>query len=238
MEEFLSKNYFFITHFVEIFAAVMGLLFYRKYKNSAGRYFIWFLVYVAIIELIGEYPRYVIKHEFLHFFKDLIEGTIIEKNKWFYTLFWSIGSAVFYAFYFQKVIESKKFVRFLKFSTLVFVLCSIVNISLNWDAFFMTNLPFIDILGMSLILLSIILYFVEVLQSTNVLTFHRTIHFYIGAVLFLWLLVTTPFVFYDVYFSQLDMDFVKLKALTILFSNIFMYVTFALTIIWCQPDEN
>lgn len=238
MEEFLKNNYFFITHFVEFLAAIVGLIFYRKYKNSAVKYFIWFLVYVAIIDFIGGYPRYLKKYEFLYFLKDLLEGTKFEYKNWFYTMFWGIGSALFYAFYFQKIIKSKKSIRLISFSALLFVVSAILYISFNWTAFFTTNLSFIEIFGTSLILLSIILYFIEVLQSIYVLRIHRSMHFYIGTVIFLWFLVTTPLVFFEVYFSRSDMDYAKLKALTILFSNIFMYVTFAFALIWCQPDEN
>ena len=51
MEEFLKQYYALITYGVELLAAVTGLLCLKKYKTTAAKYFIYFLVYVFILEL-------------------------------------------------------------------------------------------------------------------------------------------------------------------------------------------
>jgi hypothetical protein len=61
LREFLLHNYGFLTRLVEIIAAVSGILVFKKYKDTAVKYFIYFLIYVAIIELIGDYTSYVAK---------------------------------------------------------------------------------------------------------------------------------------------------------------------------------
>ena len=69
MEEFLRNNYFLITHSLEILAAITGLLLFAKYKRIAAKYFIYFLVYITICELIAKYSYYIDKGQFFHFLK-------------------------------------------------------------------------------------------------------------------------------------------------------------------------
>lgn len=237
MQEFLLNNYLFITYLVEIIAAVIGLLFYRKYKNTVARYFIWFLVYISCMEIIQSYPVWLTKYAIFSPVSQIIQGTKFETNYWLSTIYWSLGSVIFYSFYFRKIIKSHSYVRLIRYSTLLFVVSSILYISLNWDAYFKSVITFIEIFGLSIILLCIVLYFVEVLKSENVLMFYKSLSFYIGAVVFIWILITTPLMFYDVYFSRQDMDYVMLKAIVFLSSNIFMYLTFAFALIFCKTEE-
>lgn len=237
MKDFLLNNHSFIRYFVEILAAVTGLFYYKKYKVTAVRYFIWFLVYVVIIELIGGYPRYVRDYPFLSSIEAILKDTKFERNFWWFTFFWNIASAVFYSFYFRKVIKSNKFISIIKYSTLLFVACSIIYIGLYWDAFFVSSLSFINIFGTSIILMSIMFYFIEILQSDKILSFHKSINFIISAVLLIWFLIITPLVFYQMYYSTADWIFVFSRRMIYLFTNIFMYSSFTIALIWCKPQN-
>ena len=237
MQEFLLNNYSFTIHFVEILAAVTGMFFYKKYKDTVARYFIWFLVYVVILELIGTYPTFVKNYEFLSSVRGYLEGTKFERNYWWYTIFWRIGSVLFYAFYFSKIIKSKKTIKVIQISAVIFGFCAPLYISMHWEAFFVSSFSFVNIFGVSVILLSIVLYFVEVLQSDEILVFYKSLDFYIGSVLFIYFLIKTPLVFYDIYFSRSDMAFVMLKATINLVCIVFMYLTFTFALIWCKPQN-
>jgi len=235
VQEFLLNNYSLFTHSVELIAAIVGLLYYNRYKDAIAKYFIWFLVYVAIIELIGAYPRFIRYYEFLSPIKNFLAGSKFERNHWWFTLCWHVGSAVFYAFYFREIIESSRLKAIIKICVLLFLGSSTLYILLHWDAFFVSFFPFIFIISVSIILLSIILYFIEVLQSEKLVKFYTSLNFYIGVVVFIWALITTPLVFFDVYFSTEDMDFVMLRAVILLSSNMFMYLGFVFALIWCRP---
>ena len=78
MNEFIQKNYTLLINLLEFIAAITGIIFYKKFKYSSCKYFIWFLVYITICEIIGSYTIYVKDGRFLYFLK----GTIIEKNYW------------------------------------------------------------------------------------------------------------------------------------------------------------
>ena len=106
MEEFLEQNYALITHFVIISAAVTGIFCLKKYKNVPVRLFIYFLIYVALVELIGNYPTKFREWDIFY----LIEGTLFERNYWWFTIFWSIGAILFFTSYYQRIITNLKYV--------------------------------------------------------------------------------------------------------------------------------
>jgi uncharacterized membrane protein YfcA len=55
LEVFLNKYYALINFAIVFLPAIIGVYSYRKYKNTHAKYFIWFCVYVAIVEIIGSY---------------------------------------------------------------------------------------------------------------------------------------------------------------------------------------
>ncbi|MEZ4802796.1 MAG: hypothetical protein R2797_08475 [Gelidibacter sp.] len=238
MNEFLLQNYSWITHGVEIIAALAGIFCFKKYKNTKIKYFIWFLMYVAILELVGSYPRYVIAFEFLKDAKEYLKGTKFQNNYWFFTIFWSIGSALFYTFYFRMNIKSNVFKTILNYGIILFLAGTTIHLAINGNLFFSVRPIFINVSGVSIILLAIIFYLLEILKSDKVLKFHKSINFYIAATVLLWLMITTPLTFYNNYFSSADWNFVFLKWQIFLFANVFMYLTFTFALLWCNPHND
>lgn len=238
MEEFLKTNYSFLTKFFEFIAAITAILCYKKYKNTTIKYFIYFLVYVALIEFVGGIPGYVEKYDFLFDIKEKLKGTIFEKNYWWYTISWNIGAPIFYSFYFRKILKDNMFINTLKFTSFLFLVSSIIFIVLNLKAFFISSFPFINIFGTLMILLCVVFYFIEFLKSDEILIFYKSINFIVSTTIFLWWLVITPLVFYQIYYSKADWDFVILRWQIYLFANICMYLTFTFALIWCKPEND
>ncbi|WP_417213529.1 hypothetical protein [Bizionia sp.] len=232
MNEFLSQNYFLITHSVEFLAAGTGLFLYKKYKSTAVIYFIWFLVYSAFVDLISRYPR------FFHYLEtfDSIENTMFERNYWYITIFWVIASTLFYVFYFQKIIQHPKLKTILKFTKWLFLTASIIILTTQYEKLYISYIPLIQVLSTLTVFLAISLYLYEILNSDTILNFYKSINFYISAIVLIWWLITTPLVFYELYFSQADWNFVFLKYQIFLFANVFMYVSFTLALIFCKPQ--
>ncbi|NMH85927.1 hypothetical protein [Flavivirga algicola] len=252
MDEFIRQNYSFITHSVELLAAVIGLLVFRKYKSTAAKYFIYFLVYLTLCDFISMYARAVRPDRFLNF----LIGTIFEKNYWWATLYWNVGAILFFAFYYYKILKIGLFRNVVKFAAYIFFVFSIIYIALNWDDFFVRFFPVISILGAIVILLCAVFYFIEILQSDKILTFYKSINFYISLAIFIWWLIITPIVFYDIYYTYdiksstsldsvmlkrevyRDWDFVILRRQIYLFANVFMYLTYTFALIWCKPEND
>lgn len=236
MNEFLLKYNFTITFSVEILAAVTGLLFYYKYKQTVAKYFIYFLIYLSVCDFSNSYVFYI-KDGFLSFLK----GTVFIWNFWFSTLFWNIGAIVFFAFYYSKILKTGTYKRIVKKSGYIFFMFSIMYILLNWNDFFIRFFPIISLLGAIIIFLCCVFYFIEIIQSDRILTFYKSLNFYISSTIFIWWLIITPIVFYDSYIyhpqgSGKDLDYMNLRRYIYLFSNICMYTTFTFALIFCKPD--
>tara|TARA_R110002111_G_scaffold6830_4_gene28706 strand:+ start:4879 stop:5529 length:651 start_codon:yes stop_codon:yes gene_type:complete len=215
-------------------AAIIGLIVYKKFKNSHAKYFIWFICTIPLIEIFGGYPWHLEDWGLFH----LIEGTVFERNYWWFTLFWTMGSALFYSWYLEKVIANKMYSILLRVSRYVFFVISILVIVTNIDEFFLYNLSPIVLGGTVLIILSCFLYFLEILTSDKILDFYRSINFYISATLFIWFLITSTILFFDKYFNDMDWNFVLLKWQVFLISNIFMYSIFTFALLWSKPEKN
>ena len=100
LRDFILNNYSLLISTVEIIAAVAAIIVYKRYKQSTVKYFLFFLVYVAILEIIGGYPEVIAKYESLKPIKDFLKGTWAEQNYWWYNIFWKIVAPLFYSFYF------------------------------------------------------------------------------------------------------------------------------------------
>ena len=234
VEDFLGKNYSVISHGIEILAAVIGLFFYKKYKGTAAKFFICFLCFIVLCDFIGSYTKYVHNNGFFNF----LQGTVWENNYWWSTLYWKIGAILFFSFYYQKILTTLLYKRILKYGTFIFSIISIVQIVTDLEGFFNQFFPSISILGSIIIMLCVFFYFIEVLLSENILTFYKSLNFYISVAIFLWWLIITPLVFYDIYNSTADWTFVILKWQIYLFANFFMYSMFTFGLIFSEPENN
>ncbi len=214
-------------------AAVTGLLLLKKYKFTAAKFFIFFIFYLVFCDCFGLYANYTSKDGFLEF----LEGTPLEKNYWWTTLTWFIGAILFFVFYYHRILKSKRDKKIIKYSGISFLFISILYIGFHFQDFFVRFFPIISVLGAVVILLCVILYFIEILQSEKVLTFYKSLNFYISSSILIWWLIITPLVFYDIYFSTSDWDFVFLKWQIYLFANIFMYTTFTVGLIVSKTDK-
>ncbi len=232
MNEFLLEYNNTITFSVEILAAVTGLLLYKKYGQSVAKFFILFLVYLSFCDFANTYVYYV-KEGFFSFLKN----TKLIRNFWWTTLYWKIGAICFLSFYYSKVLTRTIFKKVVQYSGLSFFLFSIIYIYINWEDYFVRFFPIISIFGAIIIFLCSVFYFIETLQSDKILSFYKDLNFYISAAIFIWWLIITPLIFYDIYNSHYDWNFIFLKWQIYLFANILMYSTFTFALIFCKPEE-
>ncbi|MGY0392606.1 hypothetical protein ACW5R3_08640 [Bizionia sp. KMM 8389] len=232
MIEFLLNNASLISLGLEILAAVTGLVFFSKYKHTAAKYFIYFLVYVVFFEVVGRYTRFIKNDGVLSF----LENTLLEKNYWWYSLCWLILSVAFYGWYYLKTLTNKNHKKILKFTLFGFLIYAVLITVLNWEAFFNTNFVSITVFGALIILQCVFYYFLEILQSDKILTFYKSLNFYITcSILILWL-VQTPLVFFEPYFGILDMDYVYLRNFINLNIIAFMYLSFTIGLVVSNPN--
>ncbi len=238
MKEYFSQNYFYILNEgVIILTGAMGLLFLKKFKHTDVRYFIYFLIYVVFVELLGYYPRFSITYDSLNWLYQWKKGTLLERNHLWYAIFWEIGSALFLSFYFFRVLKGRIYKKIIKNATLIYSLGIIISLVLFYQVYYTAQMKLIWFLGVIQIMLCVVIYFLELLNSDKIMSFYKSMNFYIAAVFFIYFLIYTPLVFYQIYYSTADWEFIFLRRDIILFANMFMYLTFAFAFIWCKPDH-
>ncbi|KJD34222.1 hypothetical protein PW52_13595 [Tamlana sedimentorum] len=233
MNTFFIYYYTAIIYSLEILAAITGVFVYKKFKNTAVIYFIHVLIYSFFIDLLGGYTMLINANGFLSF----LRNTRFEQNYWWYTLMWNLGATSFYVYYFLKILKSNSFKKALIGLWAIFILSSIFIISFNFDTFFTSNLSLINNFSAILILLSCMFYFVEKLYGNNIFYFYKSINFYISITLLFWWLIMTPLVFFDNYNTRSDWNYVFLRRQIYMMSNIFMYLTFTFSLLWCKPQN-
>ena len=55
---FIKSNYDLLFKCAEVLAAIIGIFLFKKYKNdNAAKLFIYFLIYVNVVETIGSYTN-------------------------------------------------------------------------------------------------------------------------------------------------------------------------------------
>lgn len=237
MNDFLIEHRSLIYHSSEFIAAVIGLLLYKSYKKTSTIYFIHFLFAAWAVDAIGGYTNYVIDYEFLHSLRDLLKDTILEKNRWWYTIFWQIGATLLILRYYMKILKSKGLLSILKVVGWLFLVVSIGKIVINFDAFFVKSFPIHQILSTSVVLVCITFYFIDLLGSDTILTFNKSVSFYVSCIFLLWYLTIATTQFYEPYYNSVDNAYVRLRRLIYIYAIVGMYGSFGITLIYCRPKK-
>ncbi|WP_290206642.1 hypothetical protein [Winogradskyella bathintestinalis] len=232
MGEFLKQNYFLLTYSVEFLAAVIGLFSLKKYSHTAAKFLIYFLVYALIIDLLHGYPQYLRNINNYN----LIEGTLFEKNYWLSNIFWFGGLVCFLFFINYKIINNTQLKTALKYSFIVYLLLFVLYAIFNFSLLFLTLNSFVAILSLWMVFVCSSVFYVQFLQSDLILAFHKSLYFFINSCFLLWNIIMIPLVFYEIYFSTADWNFVILKWQIYLTVNIIFYLTLSLALIFCKPE--
>ena len=230
MIEFLAKNFNFITYGFEFLAALTGIICLKKYKYSTTKYFIFFLIYLFFIEVVG--ASLIYHPDFYPIY--LLRSIGFQITNW-YNVFWFFGSIVFILYYFHSLLKLKQAKFIIKMVGVLFSVVMLCHFMLHFDIFMTSHPKLYQFLGLLATFICIAFYFIEFLQSDAVLNIFKTFGFYVSIGLLIWWLTITPVIFFDFYNTEADWHFVNLKRLIFLFANIFMYTCFTVGLIISKP---
>ncbi|WP_461303902.1 hypothetical protein [Aureisphaera sp.] len=222
---------------LELLATIAGFYFLKKSPANIfpEKYFVQFLLFTVIVELIGSYApiAYFEGYNTFSFLKD----TPVADNKWLYNIY-SIVSGGFFAFYFAQHIKNKVWKKLLFYIMYAFVITSIVNL-LATDVFFTKDSRYSNIVGTFVILLSVILFYFDLLRSDKILNIRFSMPVYVSIGVVIFYLSITPITIFSEYFSRGSGNslFVEMQSKLILYSNIFMYSCFILGFLICSRKK-
>ncbi|WP_055445744.1 hypothetical protein [Lacinutrix mariniflava] len=238
MKAFLIEYYSIITKLFELMAAITGLICYRKFKNTNVKYFIFFLIYILFVENIGNYPVYVENNESFKWLSIYFEDTVFEENYWWFQIFWTVASTLFFLFFFRKNLNNFYVKQVVKYGMYSYIIVSTLIISLQWEILKNTYFQSIDVISFFIILFIVSAYFIQILKSEKVLLFYHHFPFYVACGILVFSILTTPLTFFEGYFNTSDWNYIILKWQVFLFANIFMYSVFSIGLIVCKPEKN
>jgi len=213
--------------FSELLAAIIGTFYFYKYRHTPLRYFLYLLWYITITEFTGSYAS---KNNVLVFFDE--NG--IDYNYWLYNLLYIVFFIVILVIYLRSIKNSVQ-KKIIKYFILIYILISIINWSFIQNFLFeMSTLPFV--LGSIFLIISVIFYFIQLLKSEKIKTFHKELLFWISIGLLLFHAGTIPFAL------KLN-DYVLIPGIHKLFLIIYvlaisMYLVFTFGFIWSKKHDD
>jgi hypothetical protein len=171
----------FLTYF-QVVTAIISSIYYYKYKSTFLKYFSFLLWYISLNEFIGKYYTiYTGNH-----------------NQVFYNIK-QVVEITFYLLLFSKYMNIKNSVlitRLLLLYVLFFLIYCIWHSLLN--EYF--AIPYL--IGISFIVVAIILYFIEILRSDEIIFINNKLLFWIGMGLLIYYVPTIPFKVVTFYYQN------------------------------------
>ncbi len=220
-----------IANLLEILSFLIGLYYYRKYPSRPTYYLVLFLGLTVSVELAGWYAI-LMKFGYLTF----LEGTPFQKNFWLYNIY-GVVSYLFYINYFKWFLTSVRSIAILNIASIVFLVVAAIE-TLFFPGFFETFLPIYRIFGTLLVLMSIAIYYLELLKSDQILQVHKSLPFYISVGALMFHLCTTPLFIYVSYFNySIDPGFAVLYRQVIFGTNYFLYSIYIAGFLICSQTK-
>ena len=212
--------------FSEIIAAIFSTIFYFKYKNTAFKYVLFVLWLIVLTEALGHF------HKELHIYYTDENG--IKYNLFLYNILSLILFPAYYFMYYKtiKIVKYKSVIK-------LFILIFIITYILNWVFFqnFLTDYPLYPrIIGSIFLTITVIFYFIELLRSDQIISFHRLVPFWISVGLLVFYTSTIPFtVVQNTYMLSNDDAILKIFIIKLLLATA-MYLIFAFGFIWSKKE--
>lgn len=224
MKEFLLENRSLITKSVELIAAIAGTIYIRKNKNSVLKIFVLYLWLTFFTELIAMYT-YILQNNYDYQWFINIKNSYFCYNRWLYNIYGFLAIGLIGLFY-SNLMTSHLFKTIIRIVFIAYSLFAFVFFTFT-DAFFLRTLPYGLIFGTAVICLYVILYFIQLMRSEEILSYYKLPSFYISIALLLWYICATPLFIFDGYFLAVNTEFVSFRHLLLLFLNIFTYLCYA-----------
>lgn len=223
-----------LTHLLEFLAALSGSYYLRKTKHSPMvRYFVWFLWLTVFVEIIATYAGAAFHSDYKYF--SFIKGTPFAGNYWIYNIY-SIIAFTAYISLFSFHLQDKKWRKGLLFTTGIFIVSSIVYLFVT-DVYFKAHSSFTFFVGSLIVLISIGVFYWELLKSDEILAVKRSIHFYISIGALVYHLGFVPLVIYSRYYNMESPEFVKIYVFILYGINYFLYSLYTLGFVICSRKK-
>ncbi len=216
---------------IELLAALAGSYFILKTKpKTRDRYLVLYLWITFIVEVIGAYAPIAYFTEYKYF--AFVEDTPFRRNHWLYNLY-TLYSYLFLSCYFILQLRNKKWKLILNVILVLFGISALLNLIFS-GVYFDGEAQFTLLIGTLILVISIILFYFELLQSDLILQLKKFLPMYISVGILVFSLCVTPVDIFSKYFNVENTVYVDLRNNVFLYTNIFMYSMFTIGFIICS----
>ena len=226
MLEFLQETKLYIGTIFEIIAAITGIWYVKRSEKTPLeiKFFVYYLILIVFLELYGYLPiwAYLRDYEVLSFYKN----SPFRRNLWWGNSLRIISTLCFSWIYIKSLSNSIIQRRFM-WILIGYVLFSILSFS-TFGEYFHAYDPYVNILGVSIILFSIGFYYFKLLNSDKILNFYGDLRFYISFGIVIWSLCMIPLDIYSSFFTTENPLYIKLNTIVHRYANIFLYSVFSI----------
>jgi hypothetical protein len=201
--------------YVEFICAIVGTIYYKRLKDTYWKWFVIYVVFIAIVELINIYVL-------VHF---------PNNRKYYYGFFViPIEFLFLYWLYAKKSLQSTKLYWI---SNTVYIAFYILNLFTLNQVRYISSMTYT--VGVFILAIMIYLEFMKQIKSDEILNFKTNKMFYINIAVMLFYIGTLPFFAYDKYLFENMNELWENYKTFFLFSVNIMYILFIMSFIWGKP---
>lgn len=202
---------------LQFITAVIGTIYYYKYKNSVLKYFLYLLWYTSLNDVLG------------YFYQDITNAA----NNYFIYNFYQVLRFSIILFIYKSYVESIDYKKLIKVFIGAYCLSVVINFFV--EDFFETYFVNTFIIGATLIATSVLFYLFEVLKSDKVLYVTESLIFWISFAHLVYFVPNVPFYIVRKYYS--DSSSIPYIFMINYFLLLVYYLILILGFIWSKPES-
>ncbi len=199
----------------QFITAIIGSIYFYKYKNTFLKYFLIILWYIAINDVLGFVLRYY------------FSSVTILYNIYYLIIF------NYFMLLFRHYSPSKKYKKWGLLLILIFTISFIINGFYENYLTQYSRAPYI--IGGSFVVISIIFYYIDLLNSEKVLYVNKNLLFWISTGVLIYYCGNIPFRIVRNYVGELKDQSIQFLVLFIL--SMVMYTCFIIGFIWSSKKQ-
>ena len=202
--------------YVELITAIIGTIYFYKYKHTCLKYFLLILWYVVINEFLGFFLK---KAGFTY-------------NVIIYNIYHLINFSFLFILY-KTYIKNSIHKKYIKYFLVIYIISFFGNMFYQNYFTQAQTIPFI--IGAVFLIISIVFYFSEILNTDKVLYINKNLFFWISIGLFLYHIGKIPTRIIRNYYNEIP----NFKSISITESSlsIIMCICFIIGFIWSEKDK-
>ncbi|MCB0457477.1 MAG: hypothetical protein KDC91_07005 [Flavobacteriaceae bacterium] len=199
---------------LELLTAIIAIVTFSKYKNSNEKYFLYFLWYTFLIEILGA-----------------VLGEIILVNNYGVYNTFTITSMLFYFYWYYTILKKPSFKKAVIVFSILFSIVSFLSLCFqSWDVYH----SYTFVTGALFLLVLTLFHFYQLLNSDEVLIVKYKLSFWISTALLLFYVGMIPLFFLSQYTNIMGLSY----QIILLSLNVILYGCYMIGFLWTKKEYN